>query len=285
MRNTSRIALIAVLSSFVFGCGESTLDIDNEGLVSADETVTTEAALSTSVAAGSTLATTANLNLRSSASTGASVLRTMPVGSRVIAVTGKPTNGWYQIRHNGLTGWSSGAYLRLVSAPSGDTTTTSGSSARDNAVTRAKSGVGFSYWWGHGRWLSSGPTASTRGACTGSCPSCSHSGSYGADCSGYIAKIWQVPSTNTNLSTDSHPYTTYNFVNDTYGWAPISRNNVAKADALVYNTNGAGHMVLYESGNAWGSFWTYEARGCSDGIRHNLRSVTSAYKTIRRNGY
>jgi hypothetical protein len=282
MSTSFRTALVVALSVLATACGQSTMDIDNDELSSADETASIEGALSTSVTAGSTLATTANLNLRSSPSTTASVLRTMPIGSSVIAVTGTPNNGWYQIKHNGLTGWSSGAYLRLVSTPAGGGGGGSTGTARDAAIDRARAGVGFSYWWGHGRWLGSGVTNSTRGSCTGSCPSCSHGGTYGADCSGYVAKIWQVPSSNTALSNDSHPYSTYNFENESHGWSTISRDNAAKADALVYNSNGAGHIVLYESGGAWGDFWTYEARGCSDGIKHNLRSVTSAYKTIRR---
>jgi hypothetical protein len=133
--------------------------------------------------------------------------------------------------------------------------------------------------------LSTGSTSSTKGSCTGSCPSCSHGGSYGADCSGYVAKIWQIPSTNTNLATDSHPYSTATFVGSNSQWTTIARDSAVKGDALVYNANGAGHIVLYESGDSWGNFWTYEARGCSYGIVHNLRSVTSAYKTIRRVGW
>ena len=94
-----------------------------------------------------------------------------------------------------------------------------------------------------------------------------------------------MPSTNTNLATDSHPYSTATFVGSSSQWTTIARDNAVKGDALVYNSNGAGHIVLYESGDAWGNFWTYEARGCSYGIVHNLRSVTSAYKTIRRAGW
>ena len=39
-----------------------------------------------------------------------------------------------------------------------------------------------------GRWRADG---TDHGSCSGSCPSCSHSGKYGADCSGLIAKAWQ----------------------------------------------------------------------------------------------
>lgn len=158
-------------------------------------------------------------------------------------------------------------------------------SVRDQAVSRARTGVGFSYWWGHGAWLPSGVTSSTAGSCTGSCPNCSHTGTYGADCSGYVAKIWQIPSSNTNLATDSHPYGTIHFIGTNSNWRTVSRDTVQKADALVYNTNGSGHIFLYESGDSWGSMWAYEARGCSSGITHNLRSATTTYKAIARSGW
>lgn len=280
MRLPLRTAVLISASLFTFACGDARVDVQNDELTGVNEddaVASAESALSTSVAAGSTLQTTANLNLRTGPSTSYSILKVMPQGSNVIAVTGVPKNGWYQIKYSGTTGWSSGSYLKFISAPA--------VTERDKAVSRAKTGVGFSYWWGHGRWLSTGVTSSTRGACYGSCPSCSHSGSYGADCSGYVAKIWQVPSTNTTLSSDSHPYSTWNFDNEQHGWFTITRSTAKKADAMVYNSNGAGHIFLYESGDPWGSFWAYEAKGCSYGIVHNIRTASSAYKAIRRSGY
>ena len=130
-----------------------------------------------------------------------------------------------------------------------------------------------------------GPSSGTKGYCSGSCPSCSHSGSYGADCSGYVAKIWQVPSSNDNVAQDSHPYSTWNFDNQSVSWHTISRGSVQAADALVYNSGSAGHIFLYEKGDGWGQMWAYEAKGCAYGIVHDLRYASSAYKAIRRNGY
>jgi hypothetical protein len=49
----------------------------------------------------------------------------------------------------------------------------------------------------------------------------------------------------------------------------------------VYNTNGAGHTFLYESGDGWGSMWAYECKGCSYGCVHNLRTATTTYHAIR----
>jgi hypothetical protein len=168
-------------------------------------------------------------------------------------------------------------------APAGDAGTVS--SLRNAAIARAKPGIGFSYWWGHGRWQPEGPTASTKGSCSGSCPSCTHGGSNGADCSGYVAKIWQVPASNNNVTVDSHPYSTADFVVAGASWSIVSRGSVKPADALVYHTGGAGHVFLYESGDGWGSMWAYEAKGCAVGIVHDLRTATSAYVAITRKGF
>ena len=141
--------------------------------------------------------------------------------------------------------------------------------------------MGYSYYWGHGSW---GTDGRNHGSCSGSCPSCTHTGSYGADCSGFVAKVWQIPSASP-VTTDRHPYSTYNFVNSTTHWSRVARTAVRPGDALTYNTNGAGHIVLFESGSdPWGSVWTYEARGCATGIVHNLRTVGSNYVGIRREG-
>jgi uncharacterized protein YgiM (DUF1202 family) len=247
-----------------------------------DETAVGYDALTSSQPVGSILRVTATaLNLRTGPSTSYNIILVMPNDARVELVQSAPSNGWYKIKYSSVTGWASGQYLALVSTP----TTSTGSTGPDRAISRAQSGVGFSYWWGHGRWRADGPTSSTRGSCSGSCPSCSHSGSYGADCSGYVAKVWSVPSSNTELTTDAHPYSTYNFYNEQTHWRRISRDNIRRADAMVYRSDGAGHIVLYESGSPWGQSWVYEARGCSSGIGRNLRSFSSAYRTIRRAGY
>ena len=46
---------------------------------------------------------------------------------------------------------------------------------RDAIAKMGESIKGYSYWWGHGRWRSDGEQ---HGSCSGSCPSCSHSGSW-----------------------------------------------------------------------------------------------------------
>ncbi len=118
-----------------------------------------------------------------------------------------------------------------------------------------------------------------------SSPSFLHGGSYGADCSGYVAKIWQVPSSNSTLGTDAHPYSTASFVYDASQWSTVSRGSVKQGDALVYDSGGAGHIFLYDAGDGWGSMWAYEAKGCSYGVVHDLRTASSAYHAIRRAGW
>jgi hypothetical protein len=291
VRAASRLAplLALVLAPCVASCanqlGSGREDTgDNQELFADEEDdlgVNWEAAVTASYPVGSVLRVTASaLNLRSGVGTSHSVIVVMPNAARVTLVRSAPSSGWYNVRYGSITGWASGVYLSLVSTPSAAPST-----GRDLAIQRARSGVGFSYWWGHGRWLSGGPTSSTRGSCRGSCPSCTHSGSYGADCPGYVAKAWQVPSSNSSLSSDAHPYSTYNFYNEQTHWRRITRESIARADALVYRSGGSGHVVLYESGSPWGSMWVYEARGCSAGIQRNLRSFASSYRTIRRSGY
>ncbi len=285
--NTLRLAVLSV-SVAVLGCAGTAGDTAAEGdlLQGADETGTLTSELSSGVALGSTLRTTGNLNLRTSPSLSAQVRLVIPSGATVTTVNvTQPSGGWYNVKYNGVTGWSYGSYLNLVSQPSTPTNPTPSSTGRDGAINRAKSGVGFSYWWGHGRWIPNGATSSSKGVCTGSCPNCSHSGSYGADCSGYVGKIWQVGSNGGDPTIDGHPYSTISFVGSNSQWSTVSRSNAVRGDAFVYNQNGAGHIFLFESGDSWGSMWAYEAKGCSYGIAHNLRTASSAYKVIRRAGY
>ncbi len=250
---------------------------------------------------GNARVTATSLNLRSGAGTTNAVLLSMPCGSLVAVVGGpsaSPTAGWWNVRYAGTTGWASGTYLVAESAfdpaicgaatPDGGVDASAppadaaGAPAEITDIfTRAKGGVGYSYYWGHGSWAAPGGAA---GTCSGSCPSCSHTGQYGADCSGFVAKCWQVPSPSP-ITTDLHPYSTYDFVNSTPHWSKIDRKTLKPADALTYNTNGAGHIMLFESGtDPFGSIWTYEARGCSTGIVHNLRTAGTQYIAIRREG-
>jgi hypothetical protein len=290
MKTTWMSAVAVTLLVSAMGCGGS----KGEGEITG-ATEGTSSAITADVPIGSIMQTTGNLNLRAGPSTSNSILHVIPKGAQVVTVnTTTPQNSFYNVKHNGVEGWAHGAYLTLVTPGPGDDGGQGDdgggpppppSGPRADAVARAGAAVGFSYWWGHGRWLDTGPTSSTAGSCSGSCPSCSHSGSYGADCSGYVAKLWQLPSGNTDPTVDSHPYSTYNFYNESDGWHDVDRGSVQLADALTYRSGSAGHIFLYESGDGWGSMWTYEAKGCATGIVHDLRTASSAYKAIGHDGW
>jgi hypothetical protein len=284
------LATPVLLGSFLAlaGCApDGAGDTDSGELVGADETVNAnEDPISGSIPVGSTLVSTTDVNLRATASTSAKVLHVVPSGATVTLEASAPSNGFYKIKHGGVVGWSFGKYYTVKSTGTGTGTgTTPTSTARTAALARAKKAVGYSYWWGHGRFSDTAATSSTAGSCSGSCPSCSHKGTFGGDCSGLAAKAWQVPSTNTSISDDQHPYSTVNFSADSTRWSTVSRGAVKPADAMVYNTNGAGHIFVYEKGDGWGSMYAYECKGCADGCVYDLRTASSAYHAITRTGY
>ena len=296
--NLRRLMLLVAPAALVVAtaCTPGGGTLDDEALQGADESVQNSDALSSSVPVGTTLNTTSNQNLRKGPSTSKAIMYTIPNGSKVTVEQSAPSNGFYKVKHNGTVGWAYGQYLELVSAPQPPAEDPAdpqdpqdpqnpGGSKRAQAIARAKIAMGFSYWWGHGRFAENGVTASNEGSCSGSCPNCSHSGQYGGDCSGLAAKVWQVPSSNTVMSDDEHPYSTADFNSDTSQWKTVSRDSLLEADAMVYRSNGAGHIFMYGSGDGWGSMYAYECKGCSAGCIEGLRTATNAYHGIRRTGY
>ncbi len=289
MKNTGRLTLVVALATtvgmFALPACSGGDDLGSEDLVGADETVaSTTEGVSGSIDAGTTLKSTTGVNLRTGPGTSYSILRVVPAGSEVSVVAADPQNGFYKVKHNGTTGWSSGQYYTKVTAGGGggDGTLSAG---RQEAITRSKSVVGFSYYWGGGAWLADGPSSSTKGSCSGSCPSCSHSGKYGADCSGFIGKAWQVQGADGALSTNQHPISTATMVGSSSQWSTVDRGAVKPADAMVYNKSGAGHTIMYNSGDGWNSMYATECKGCSAGCVYGIRTASSAYKAIRRTGF
>jgi uncharacterized protein YraI len=269
---THTLRTLALLSAIAAGAGCSGQAIDGTGDES-DSPDITRASENANVG-GQAKVTASALNLRSGPGTTYAILTSMPNGTVVNVLAA--SNGWYKVDDSGRTGWCSGAFLSPVSGgPTGGTT------AVDRAMARADSGLGFSYHWGGGCW---DPASSAHGACYGSCPSCTHSGSWGADCSGYVAKVWQVPGAEATTTCD-HPYSTYNFNNTHDHWTDVSRANVQRGDAFVYNSGGEGHIFLYDHGDAWGWVTAYEAKGCSYGIVKDSRTASSQYKAIHREGF
>jgi cell wall-associated NlpC family hydrolase len=231
--------------------------------------------------------TATSLNLRNGIGTSAAIETMMPCGTSVAVLDGPsttPVAGWWNVRDGATSGWASGTYLVAEAAflPSmcGAADAPDGGTGTDEIFALAKLAVGYSYYWGHGSWRDD---AAQPGSCSGSCPSCTHSGQYGADCSGFVAKVWQVPSASP-ITLDAHPFSTANFYNDQVYWTQIPRSTIAPADALVRRDATSGHIALFESGaDPFGAVWLYEARGCATGVVHDLRTVDSSYIAIRRN--
>ncbi len=146
---------------------------------------------------------------------------------------------------------------------------------RDQIVQRGRTGVGYSYWWGGGCWQSDG--GGNHGTCSGNCPNCTHGGTYGADCSGFVFKAWKVDGD--PLSTCDHgPYTAESYRNAGPWWSRVTRANAQPADVLASST----HVVLIDHGDPWGTPTILEARGCNYGIQRNTRSLGSEYLASQR---
>jgi hypothetical protein len=276
---TTKFGLSVLLGAGLWACGAEVGGAGQNGDFGDDSPVVVDEATDASSAAlraGDSALTTADLNLRSGPSTNNRVLLTMPRGAAV-DVLGQ-SGSWFSVRYRGTSGWAHGGYL----ADGGGTTTPtpppSSGSGVEAAFTRARSGLGFSYYWGGGCW---DPGSSSKGACYGSCPDCSHSGRWGADCSGYVTKVWQVPGPQELTDCDRGPYTTREYYANRTHWSQVSRGSARRGDAFVKR----GHIFLYNAGDAWGSIDAYEAKGCSYGIVRNNRTADSSYIVIRRRGY
>ncbi|MCA9669278.1 MAG: SH3 domain-containing protein [Myxococcales bacterium] len=243
------------------------------------------------------------LNCRSGPSTSYRILRTMPGGTKgkVLSRSGS----WHKLDLGDGQCWSYGGYLCASSGAPGTpvppsqppapqpSTGAAGSSGwklpapyhltPDGIVATGRAFTGFSYWWGGARLPNPWQTAGkSRGTCRSSTYS-GHSGTYGADCSGFVGMIWQLPTAN-SFESNSHPYSTYQFYYNRTYWSALDRGNVRKGDAMVYRSSSGGHIFVTTSVSSWGKHNAVEARGCSYGIVYNLRSVSSSYRARRRNG-
>ncbi|MEO8799514.1 MAG: SH3 domain-containing protein, partial [Polyangiaceae bacterium] len=116
---TSRGALLLVLAGMLgactFGCSASPSEDDDSNLVASTDDPLNHSG--PTYPAGTQLRTTANLNLRATASTNGKVLRVIPQGSLVTVRTASGGNAWVALRFNGYDGWAYTGYL--VKASSG----------------------------------------------------------------------------------------------------------------------------------------------------------------------
>lgn len=170
-----------------------------------------------------------------------------------------------------------------VSNPAGfDGMTSNYVLSRKGIINASAAMVGFSYWWGGAAlplpWETAGKPA---GTCSLSNSIYTHTGSWGADCSGFVGDVWQLPE-HKSFEANIHAFSTYNFYYERTHWIKLDRNSTQEGDALVYRGSTGGHIVIYAGADPWGTTQTYEARGCSYGVVYNARTFGSEYIAIGR---
>jgi len=155
-------------------------------------------------------------------------------------------------------------------------------------VCRGTSAEGFSYEWGGECWCGNGCapdlTSCSPGVCTpnaGStgCPDCTHTGTYGADCSGFVSKAWQVPDPHATDACDVARYVASSFTAEHSYWNVVPMNALEPADAVASST----HVILvidYE--DPFGEHEVVEAKGCIYGIVRQSRTFSASYSGARR---
>lgn len=150
--------------------------------------------------------------------------------------------------------------------------------------------MGFGYWWGHARWDLAGATPENRGQCIDN--NSDYHGEFGADCSGFVSKIWGFPEGNSDVYVDRHGPGTGAYAEDRPGsWWTVDYGELTGADALVYRDvqQGAGHIVLFAGFDHGGNVVSYECRGCAYGCMSVKRTfdelLERGYHGIRRVGW
>jgi Carboxypeptidase regulatory-like domain len=147
-------------------------------------------------------------------------------------------------------------------------------------ITMARPAVGHGYHWGFGNWTEDGTNI-------GTCTSSGYTGSFGADCSGFVAKVWQVP-TPSPVEINSHPYSTDAFFNSEIDWVKLPKDfsDVQRGDAVVYREGSGddahGHIMIIDQHVDGKTFWVYHASACKRGIRHETSKLDAKYIPIRR---
>lgn len=153
---------------------------------------------------------------------------------------------------------------------------------------RGASAEGFSYAWGGECWCGaacSPDLASCEpGLCTADpggsgCPDCTHEGAYGADCSGFVSKVWQVPSPFALEACGVDRFTAAAFTEDHDYWTVVSMDELEPGDAVASQT----HVILVLGDeDPHGEREVVEAKGCSYGVVRHSRSFSSTYGGARR---
>ncbi|MEZ4222773.1 MAG: hypothetical protein R3B13_17665 [Polyangiaceae bacterium] len=101
---------------------------------------------------------------------------------------------------------------------------------------------------------------------------------YRTDCSGFVSMCWQLGSS----------YTTANFIQDTNDWTSLgSFEELVPADAMVYRSGGAGHIVMFVGWNdsAHSEACVLEQASTASDMQFRARPVSSllnsGYHAIR----
>ena len=154
---------------------------------------------------------------------------------------------------------------------------------RQHIAAIAASATGFSYRWGGSRWLVGASDPGSCSAAPGSsgCPQCTHTGPWGAVCSGLLGVAWQLPGpVPTHLG--AHPYSSWHFAHLAVHWLHVPDAEVLQGDAYAYNQDGKGHVFVVDQLDDWGHALAWECKGCTTGCVHNLRDIPGKYTAIRR---
>jgi hypothetical protein len=99
-------------------------------------------AVSGTLAVGTTLIATTDVNLRSGPGTGYAVLHVVPAGDSVTLVSSSPSGGFYNVTHKGVTGWSSGTYYKVGAPPPSSSSSSSSSSTSSSSSSSSTSSSG-----------------------------------------------------------------------------------------------------------------------------------------------
>lgn len=107
----SRSLLPLLLATALAGCGP---ELDESSPVPSSELETNAAAVISGAVRGSTVQAVEGVNLRSSPSTTAGVLLTVPAGKTATVVNATPSGGFYQVDYQGTVGWTHGDYWNVI---------------------------------------------------------------------------------------------------------------------------------------------------------------------------
>ena len=155
-------------------------------------------------------------------------------------------------------------------------------------VCRGESAEGFSYEWGGECWCGTGCVpdlaSCSAGTCTpnpGStgCPNCTHSGTYGTDCSGLVSKAWQVPDPHTVDACNVPRYLASDFTQDGDYWNVVPMDSLQPADAVASSSHA---ILVLGYKDAAGEHEVIEAKGCNYGVVRHSRTFSSSYSGARR---